>query len=165
MTNFVYNFAKLNIANGSIALTTGSGAGTTMYVLLVTTGYETIADTCRMDESYLLIATTTDSIAHFEVSSGSMGSTARQALSQSTATQDNTNEWVNLASATGITFTSVSSGVGDIGGAVIFAEIAGSDSSGRIPVAFYDSGFPKTPNGGDITLSFSTGWLNLASSS
>jgi hypothetical protein len=166
ITNVAYNFAKLNIANQTIDLTTAGGStGDPCYVLLVTTGYEDIADTDKIDASYLHVATTTDSITHFEVTSGSMGSTARQFISQSTAAQDDTNEQVNIAATTAVTFSSVSSGVGDIGGAVIFAEIAASDSSGRIPIAFYDSGFPKTPNGGDIVLNFSTGWLNFASTS
>lgn len=170
MVNVAYNFAKLNIANQVIDLTTAGGApGSSMYVLLVTTGYEDVADTDKIDQDYILattsIAATSASITHFEVSSGSMGSTARQYIGQSTAAQDNTNEQANIAASTAITFSSVSSGVGDIAGAVIFAEIAASDSSGRIPIAFYDSGFPVTPNGGDITLNFSTGWLNFASTS
>lgn len=163
MAEFTYNFAKLNLANGTIALTTAGGStGTPHYLLLVTTGYNDIAN--RDDQDYLLFATTASSIAHFEVSSGSMGSTARQYIGQSTATEDDTGNLAYISASTAITFTSVSSGVGDIGGAVIFAEIAASDSSGRVPIAYYDTNFPKTPNGGDIVINFSTGgWLQFTS--
>ncbi len=64
-----------------------------------------------------------------------------------------------------VTFTSVSSSAGTAGGMAILMEIAATDSSGRILATFYDFATPVTPNGGDITVSFSTGgWLEFLAS-
>lgn len=165
MAEFVYNNAKLRYANDTVGLTTqGGSTGTPHFILLVTTGYLDVAN--RVDQDFLLFATTSQSVVHFEVSSSSMGSSGRVAIGQSTATEDDTLELAYVSASTAVTYTSVSSGAGAIGGAVIFAQIAASDSSGRIPIAMYETGFPVTPNGGDITLNFSTGgWVQFASTS
>jgi hypothetical protein len=164
VANFGYNFGRLNLVNQTIDLTTAGGTtGDPCYVLLVTTGYQDLSN--RENENYLLLTTTSECIAHFEVTSGSMGSSARQFIGQSTAAQDNTLNQANVAATTAVTYTTVSSGAGDLAGAVIFAQIAATDSSGRIPITFHDSGFTVTPNGGDVVLNFSTGWVNIASTS
>jgi hypothetical protein len=161
-----FNFAKLKIADGTIILTTAGGnTETSKYVLFVSTSYGAVSN--FEDQDYLLTGTTTESIAHFEASSGNMGSSARQTIGASTATEDDTGNLAYIQASSTVTFSAVSSGVyasGNLGAAVVFAEVAASDSSGRIPIAFYDTGFPVAANGGDVTVQFSTGgYLQLTS--
>lgn len=166
MAETTYNFAKLKIADGTIIVTTAGGnAETAKYVLFVSTSYGEVSD--FEDQDYLLTATTADSIVHMEASSGKMSSSGRQAIGNSTAYEDDTNNLAYVQASSTVTYSSVSSGVytsGNIGAAIVFAEVAASDSSGRIPMAFYDTGFPVAANGGDITIQFSTGgYLQLTS--
>ena len=162
MAETVFNFAKKHLADYTIRLTTADGAAaTSLYLLLISTEY--VAASSWMDQDYLLTATTTDCIAHFEVTSGHMSSIARQSIGATTATEDDSGNTAWMLGSTAITFSAVSSGInaaGKVGGAIIFAEIAAADSSGRVPIALYDTNFPVTANGGDITVNFSTGgWL------
>jgi hypothetical protein len=167
VAEFVYNLAKLYIADGTIVLTSGGGtAPTCFHMALVTTGYLNTAEDTLNNQDYLLTATTAQSIAHFEAATTS--NYARGTLAQSSATEDDTG---NLAyvDTDDQTFSSVSSGAAaadanNLGAAIVYAELAASDSSGRVPVSLYDTGFPITPNNGDITVQFSTGgWIQLTS--
>ena len=63
-----------------------------------------------------------------------------------------------------ITFSAVSSGAGIIGAAILVLERAADDTSGRELVGSFDTGFPVTPNGGDLTVQWSTGGLVQATS-
>ena len=161
MAETVYNFAKKHLADYTIRLTTADGAAAdSLYLLLLSTGYLDIAN--YDDQDYLLVANTSESIVNFEVTSGHMGSSARQAIGATTATEDDTGNLAYMLASTAITFSAVSSGIdnGKVGAALIYAELAAADSSGRVPIALFDTNFPVTANGGDITLNFSTGgWL------
>ncbi len=171
MADFVFTDALLRYADDTVGLTTAGGStGTPHYIMLLkssggTSGWTTGISNVE-DQAWILVTTTSQSLTHFEVSSSHMGSSGRVFIDQSTASKNTTLNLIEIAATTAVTYTSVSSGAGDIAAAVIFAQIAASDSSGRIPIAAYTCGFPITPNGGDITVNFSTGgWAQFASTS
>lgn len=152
MAEGVYNHARFLIAEGTI-LFTSSGpnvADTTFGVMLVSTGY-----TLDIDQDTVDNQTTNDPQSYEPSTTTGYG---RQTLGNRTVTEDDTGNRGDIDIAD-VTFTAVSSGAGVIGGAVIYAELAANDSSGRRLVSFYDTGFPVTPNGGDITIQWSTGGI------
>lgn len=165
MVDFSYNVGKLQLADGKVSLTTEGGvAASSFFAMLVSTGYTNVAEDTRNNDDNLGVSGLSTNLASFYEPSTTTGY-ERQAIGASTVTQDDAG---NLAAVdtTDIVFGSVSSGAGVIGGMLIFAEIAADDSSGRIPISMYETGFPKTPNGGDINIAFSTaGWLNYATTS
>lgn len=134
----------------------------TFECLLYTTDYIDISD--REDQDFVLDATSSESLAHFELSSAGGSGYARQTLGARTITEVDARNAIEVDSAD-ITFSSVSSSAGTAGGMAIYFEFAASDSSGRYAASFYDFSSPVTPNGGDITVNLSTGgWLELLQS-
>ena len=122
----------------------------------MTTDYLDLTDAVLINHDFALFATTSFSVVHFEAATSSNYS--RQTLGATTANEDDAG---NLAyfDAADVTFASVSSGTGVIGAAVIICALTANDSESPL-IAKYDTNFPVTPNGGDITLQISTGgWL------
>jgi len=161
-----YNRGARNIADGFITLSSdgglaGDSTATTFGILLVSTDYFDLANIENFD---FVADGTTTSTTSYEPSSSS--SYVRQTLGAVTVAEVDASNRVDI-DAPNITFTAVSSGAGIIGGAIIFASassegigIANASSSiaGVLLSAYSsDSGFPVTPNGGDIALNLSTG--------
>lgn len=158
MATGVYTFFKHQQASTEISI-----PASTFKALLYTTDY--IAEsTARVDQDYLLDgADSSASVEAFELSTDGAGYD-RVTLGARTITEVDARDAVEIDAAD-VTFSSVSSSAGVAGGMVVFAELAASDSSGRIPATFYDFATPVTPNGGDITVQFSTGgFLELLAS-
>lgn len=156
MSDFAYNTARLGIANGAISL-----PNSTLKVMLVSTGYLSIVEDTRNNQDFVYdtVGSSSQSPVAFEISTGSGYS--RQLLGARTITESDANNRAEI-DASDVLFAAVSSGAGVIGAAVVFAELANSDSSGRRLIACYESGFPVTPNGGDITLVWNAnGFLQL----
>jgi hypothetical protein len=161
MAELVYNYGRLVLGDGQVSLTTeGAVAASSFHVMLVSTDYLDVTDATIIDQDFVLsAANTSQCAAHFEAATS--GNYSRQTLGATTANEDDTG---NLAyfDAADVTFSSVSSGAGVIGAAVIFCDLTGNDSEAPL-IAKYDTNFPVTPNGGDITLQISTGgWLQYS---
>ena len=136
----------------------------TFKCMLYSTGYIDVASTARMDQDYVLNSpNSSQSVQAFELST--VGAAYdRVTLGSRTLTEVDARNAVEIDSAD-VTFSSVSSSAGVAGGMAIFAELAASDSSGRVLATYYDFATPVTPNGGDITVQFSTGgWLEFLTS-
>ena len=141
MANFVYNYGKFLLANGSLNLLTDNIA-----LLLVTPGYEasnTIAN--------LADANTMHEIASYELTTGTVSGYARYALaSKSVSETDDGNSSNGFAffKASNVTFSSLGTG-NTVGGCILIRQ--GADNNACPLIAFYD--VVDTPtNGGDITI-------------
>ena len=153
----VHNFFKDRIASTEISI-----PASTFKCLLYSTGWIDITN--RVDQDYVTAATTNQGASHFELSSSPATGYARATLGARTITEVDARDAVEIDS-NDITFSSVSSSAGVAGGMAIFAELAANDSSGRVMSSYYDFATPVTPNGGDITVQFSTGgWLEFLAS-
>lgn len=152
MTDFVYNTFRKGQANDEISL-----VGSTFKMMLVSTGYLDVALATRMAQDFVLdvVGSSSQSPQAFEVA-GSTGAVARQIIGARAITEVDASNRSDVDAAD-ILFAAVSSQAGRIGAAVLMAELANSDSSGRRLVACYETGFPIDANGGDITLQLSTG--------
>lgn len=76
----------------------------------------------------------------------------RKALGSATVTVDDTNDRVDIdfGNVTWTALASAAASGGDIAGMLIY-EDASTDDGANYPIAFIDSIFPITPNGGDVT--------------
>ena len=158
MVTGVGNFFKERIASTEVSI-----PASTFACMLYTTGFIDIAnrvdqDTVRFDGS------TANGVDHFELTSSPATGYARVTLGARTITEVDARDAVEIDSAD-VTFSSVSSSAGVAGGMLVYAELVANDSSGRIIASFYDFATPVSPNGGDITVQFSTGgWLEFLAS-
>jgi len=159
MATGVYTHFKTAVANSSVDI-----ASSTFKCLLYSTDYIDVASTQRTDQDFVLNgANSSNSVEAFELSTTGAGYD-RVTLGANTITEVDARDAVEIDAAD-VTFSSVSSSAGTAGGMCIFAEIAASDSSGRLVSTFYDFATPVSPNGGDITVQFSTGgWLEFLAS-
>lgn len=152
MAELAMNIFRKRLAEGDSAFSTAS----TYLLLLVSTEW--------LDQSALedfdVIGIAGDSTAlPFNYELPTTSGYARATLSTSWAvTENDASNRADIDNAD-ITFSAVSSGAGVIGAAILVLERATNDSSGRELVGSFDTGFPVTPNGGDITVQFSTGGL------
>lgn len=147
-----------------VASTEVSIEASSFYALLYSTGWIDVATTERMTQDYVLNpAASANSVEAYELSTDG-GGYDRVLLGARTVTEVDARHAVEIDSAD-VTFTTVSSSAGVAGGMALFAELAASDSSGRVLSTFYDFASPVTPNGGDITVNLSTGgWLEFLTS-
>lgn len=145
MANNWYNIAKGRLLNGDLVLATD----TIKALLLKGTSYS-----FDKDHDYV------DHVATYEASGGSY---TRQTLASKTGTTDNTNDRGEWSCAT-ITFTAVPAQGGDNITAVVVYEHVTNDADSPL-IAYFDTGtgFPLTPNGGDITVTINAeGLLQIA---
>lgn len=150
MATGVGNLFKTQLSSGGISL-----ANSTFKVILYTT--EWIDQTNRVDQDYVLNgAASSASLAAFELSSSPATGYARGTLGSRTFAEVDARDATEIDAADQ-TFSSVSSSAGVAGGVAIVCELAASDSSGRILATYHDFATPVTPNGGDITVQWSTG--------
>ena len=139
-----------------VASTDISIPASSFYCLLYSTGYIDVASTERQDQDQVLNdADSSNSVEAFELSTDG-GGYDRVVLGARTITEVDARNAVEIDAAD-VTFTSVASTAGVAGGMAIYVELVAADSSGRELAAFYDFASPVTPNGGDITVQFSTG--------
>jgi len=162
MATGVGTLFKTRLSSGGATL-----SGSTFKAVLYSTGYLDIASTARMDQDYYLNPTnSSQSLAAFALSTVSAVT-----LGTRTMTEVDARNAVEIDS-TDITFSAAASSaqsstgtVGVAGGVAIYAELAASDSSGRVLAAYYDFSTALTLNGGDVTIQFSTGgWLEFLAS-
>jgi len=149
-----------------IASTEVSIEASTFACMLYTTDWVGVASTLRETQDTVWDATgsSTNGVDNFELSSSPATGYARVALGARTISEVDARAAVEIDSAD-VTFSSVSSSAGVAGGMAIYAELVANDSSGRILATFYDFATPVTPNGGDITVQFSTGgWMEFLAS-
>lgn len=135
-------------------------ASSTFKCELYSTGWVDVDSTERTDQDYILNgADSSNSLDNFRLSTAGDGYD-RVTLGTRTFAEVDARNAVEVDS-TDITFSSVSSsaetGNGVAGGMAIFAELAASDSSGRVLATFYDFSTAITLNGGDVVVQFSTG--------
>lgn len=148
MANFVYNYGKYVLANGSVNLLTDNIA--LMLVSNTYTGAVANANSNLVSE-----------ITSYEITTGTVSGYQRYALTSKTVTEDDTNGF-SYFNAANVTFASLGSG-NTVGGAVLINDTGLNTTSSLI--AFYD--ITDTPtNGGDITIQWaaaaSGGVLKLA---
>lgn len=148
MANFVYNYGKYVLANGSVNLLTDNIA--LMLVSNTYTGAVANANSNLVSE-----------ITSYEITTGTVSGYARQVLATKTVTEDDTNGF-SYFNAANVTFTGLGTG-NTVGGAVLIKD-TGSNATSSL-IAFYD--ITDTPtNGGDITIQWaaaaSGGVLKLA---
>ena len=155
MANFVYNYGKFLLANGSLNLLTDNIA-----LLLVTPDYEasnTIAN--------LADANTMHEIASYELTTGTVSGYARYALASKSVSETDDGGSSNgfaFFKASNVTFSSLGTG-NTVGGCILIRQ--GADNNACPLIAFYD--VVDTPtNGGDITIQWASdangGVLKLA---
>lgn len=138
MANFVYNYGKYVLANGSVNLITSNVA-----LILVANTY---AGAVANAASNLV-----SEIASYEITTGTVSGYARQVLANKTVTEDDANGF-SFFNASNVTFSSLGTG-NTVGGAVLVVD-TGNDATSPL-LAFYD--ITDTPtNGGDITIQ----WAN-----
>jgi hypothetical protein len=140
MANFFYNRAARKIADGTIALSTD-----TLKVMLVTSVY-----TPNRDHDFVDAGGASDPI-DAELSGtgyvGGLGGAGRKTLTTKTFSEDDANDRGEM-DCDDITWTAINAGTA---AAAIVIREGGSDAASEL-IAYIDSGFPKTTNGGDLTL-------------
>lgn len=143
MANAWYNQAKGRLLNGDLVLSTD----TIKALLLKGTGYTFDKDHDAPDNL---------TPASNEVSGGSY---ARQTLGTKSGTVDDSNDLGYWSCGT-ITFTAVPAQGGSNVTALVIYEHVTNDTDSRL-IAYFDTGtgFPLTPNGGDITVTISASGL------
>lgn len=159
MATGVTTFFKTSVANSSSLI-----ASSTFKCVLVSTGYLDVGSTERNDQDYFLNAANSSNCAQAFQLATAGGGYDHVTLGARTITEVDARDATEIDAAD-VTFSSVSSSAGTAGGMVILCELAAADSSGRILATYYDFTTPVTPNGGDITVTFSTGgWMEFLAS-
>lgn len=159
MATGVGTFFKTSVANSSSLI-----ASSTFKCILYTSSWADEGSTTRVDQDYFLNgADSSASLQNFQLATAG-GGYDHVTLGARTITEVDGRDAVEIDAAD-VTFTSVSSSAGTAGGMAIVCELAASDSSGRLLATYYDFATPVTPNGGDITVTFSTGgWMEFLAS-
>jgi hypothetical protein len=147
MADFVYNIAKFQVLGGDIDLSAG---GDDIRVLLL----ESATDENKDD------TTITAVLARAGTTELTSTGYSRQALANEATSQDDTDD-EGVFDADNVTFSGVSqAGSEDAVACVVYKHVTNDGDS--VPLIFIDSGFPVTPNGSDITISWAAeGILNL----
>lgn len=135
MADFVYNVAAKRAMDGNLDL----DSPVDLRVLLLGTDAE--------DRDHANLAAI--------ITAGAVESTntgySRQALAGDATAQDDTNDRAEY-DATDPVFSSIANdGTGNIVAAIVYLYVDGTNAN-DIPIAHYDTNFPVTPNGSDITL-------------
>lgn len=155
MANFVYNYGKFLLANGSLNLLTDNIA-----LLLVANTYEASNTVANLAD-----ANTMFEIESFEVTTGTVSGYQRYALTSKSVSETDdggTSNGFAFFKAANVTFSSLGTG-NTIGGCILIRQ--GADNNACPLIAFYD--VVDTPtNGGDITIQWASdangGVLKLA---
>lgn len=151
MSNFVYNLAKKLILDGTLNL-----LNDTLKVMLVNSNY-----TPNPDHTYADMGGAADPV-DCEVDGANYvrgwGGSGRIVISSKTLEIDNTNDQVKFK---GSNPTWAAINVGTIAGAILIKEGA-SDDTQTVLIAWFDSGFPITTSGSDVTIKWSDNGIILA---
>lgn len=137
MTEVVYNRGKARLLNGS------STWGTADLRLLIISGASVPAGAYDPD-----LNTVTDLLGVSGVTEMAGTGYTRKALTTEAVTEDDTNNRAVL-DADDITWTGLDAGV--LRAAVVYDEGGGTDATRHL-ISYHDSNFPKTSNGGDMTI-------------
>jgi len=141
VANGLYNTAKKMIMDGSLNL-----ANDTIKVMLIGSGY-----TFNPDHDYV------SSVSSYELNgtgyTGGFGGSGRKALTNKSVTADKTNDKA-VFDADDVTWSAINAGT--VYAAILIKEV--SSDSNSILIGYIDSGtgFPKTTNGGDLTIQWSS---------
>lgn len=149
MAAFTYNVAKKQLLDGDLDF----NAPNDIRVLLLEAATDENADDATVSAVLARAGTT-------ELTSTGY---SRQALTGETTSQDDANDRAEF-DADDVTFSSVSQAASETVVAVVYYKHV-TDDTDAIPIAFDDSltGLPLTPNGSDITITFSAeGILQLS---
>ena len=152
MAELAMNIYRKRLAAGDNAFSTSS----TYLLILVSTQW---LDQSNLEDLDVIGVAGDSTTLPFNYELPTTSGYARATLSTAWAvTEDDVANRADVDNAD-ITFSSVSSGAGIVGAAILVLERATNDSSGRELVGSFDTGFPVTPNGGDLTIQWSTGGL------
>lgn len=143
MASFLYNRGLLT---GPTAL-----AGATVKAMLVNSSY-----TPNKDHDYVSDGPAANELSGTGYASGFSGS-GRKTLASFAATVDDTNDRVYV-DATDLTWASIDAGTA----AALILYINGSSDADSVLLAYIDSGgFPKTTNGGDLIVEWSSSPIGI----
>lgn len=144
MTDFLYNTGSMELWDGTTDFLTEAS----LKVGMAESSYAADRDDDLADE-----AGADDFIDH-EINGtgyvGGWGNSGRKVLNTPTITIDKANDRA-YADSVDLTWTALNADVGTPAMAVLLEERATDDTTTRLFV-HWDSGFPVTPNGGDVTL-------------
>lgn len=155
--SLIYNIVKKEILDSTIDLVNDAR----IKVMLVSTGYTDNPDHTLVDDG-----STSDPLS-YELSgtnyTGAIAGSGRKSLSTRSVTQDDTNN-VAFFDAADLTWTAINAGT--VGAAIIIKEASSSasDTGSRLIAHINSGGFPITTNGGDLTITWSTGGIIRLSS-
>jgi len=133
MSNFMYNRGKKGIMDASIDLDND-----TLKVLLIDNAGDYIPNPDH------------DNVSDVVANEMSGGNYSRQLLANVAITEDDSND-LSVMDADDVTFASISAGTAK--GAIIFKD-TGNDATSPL-IAWIDTNFPITTNGGDIIIQWS----------
>lgn len=140
MANFVYNRAAYNIARGNLNLSSA-----TLKMMLVTSAY-----TPNRDHDFIDMGGASDP-ADAELSgtgyAAGFGGAGRKTVANKAFSEDDANDRGEM-DCDDITWPGINAG---IAAAAILIRENTTDADSDL-IAYFDSGFPKTTNGGDLTL-------------
>lgn len=140
MADVVYNIAKARMASGSLDWDT-----TDIRCLLIGTNANTPAQMYNPDLDTVQALLALAGIAELATTGYS-----RRTVGTRTVTEDDANDRANL-DAGSITWTAIGTGAEAARALVIFEEGGGTDATRNL-ISFHDTNFPKTLNGGDLTV-------------
>lgn len=141
MTAFVYNRAAKEMWDNTIAL----------LVDTIKIGLSTSTHVPNRDDDFLDIAGTTDFTAGELTGTGytsGFNGAGRKALASKTIVEDDTNDRAEFSCAN-ITWTAINAGTA--AQATVMKEIT-NDGASKLIANIDSGGFPKTTNGGDLTI-------------
>lgn len=140
MASFVFNRAKKEIMDGTIDLLSD-----TIKVMLVDSSY-----TPDKDDEFVADGADAAELSGTGYQAGFAG-TGRKTLSNKAITVDNTNDRAEFDNTVDLTWSSIDAGI--VAAMVIYKHLTNDGAS--VVIAYVDSGgFPKTTNGGDLSVVF-----------
>jgi hypothetical protein len=137
VANVFFNRAKKEILDGTIDL-----VANTLKLLLVNSGY-----TPNADDDFVSTASGSE-LSGTGYASG-FGGAGRKTLASIAITEDDTNDRGKFTAAN-VTWTAIDAGTA--ARAILYKHLTSDAAS--VMIAAYDGGFPKTTNGGDLTVSW-----------
>jgi hypothetical protein len=144
VANFVYNRAATRIGSDALQLSTS-----TLKVILVTASY-----VANRDHDFVDMGGANDPIDH-ELNgvtnyTRGFGGAGRKTVANKVFTEDDANDRGEL-DVDDVVWTALGAGgQGDVAAAILIKENT-NDADSEL-ISYYDSGFPKTLNGGDLTV-------------
>lgn len=150
MADTVYNRGKYLLSSGGIVWGT-----TDLRAMLIITDNEAALPSSAWDVDLNYVS---DLEAVSNISEMSGTGYTRKTLGTFVATEDDTNNWVTLDAAD-VTWTGIDAGTAR---AIVVFKYNASDAAAEL-VSLHDTNFPKTTNGGDLTVQWPSTGIIVAS--